>query len=126
MSSTKQTRPHTRSSWNADLVDRSELEVVERANRAKNSKKGKVAEKKQQTAVAKGQKARDQLFIEGGIALATKSFMEKLSKAISEDFETINKEVDKTMQGEKDNFCIQSYHSLNETRDNIYSLYKDT
>ena len=86
-----------------------------------------VTEKKQQTAVALGQIVWDQLFIEGGIAFATKSFMEKLSKAISEeDFESINKEVNKTMQGEKDNFCNQSYHSLNEARDDIYSLYTET
>ena len=127
MSSTTQTRPCTRSSWNAELVDHSELEVVERTNRAKNSKKGKVAEKKQQAAVAVGQIAWDQLFIEGGIAHATKCFVEKLSKAVSEEnFETINKEVDKTLQGEKDNFCSQSYQSLNKARDDIYSLYTET
>ena len=45
MSSTTQTRPRTRSSLNTNLIDRSELEVVERANRTKNSKKEKVTEK---------------------------------------------------------------------------------
>ena len=55
MSSTTQTRQRTRSSLNADLVDHSELEIVERTNHAKNSKKGKVTEKKRQTAVALGQ-----------------------------------------------------------------------
>ena len=63
------------------------------------------------------------MFTEGEIALATAIFMEKLSKAISEeDFKTINGEVDKTMQGEKDNFCSQSYCSLNEARDKLYYL----
>ena len=67
------------------------------------------------------------MFIEGGIALATANFMEKLCKAISEeDFKTINKEVDKTIQGEKNNFCSQSYYSLNKARDNLYSLYTET
>ena len=99
MSSTIQTKPPTRSSSNADLVDHSELEIVVRANRAKNIKKGKVTEKKRQTAVALGQIAWDQMFVEGGLALATTSFMKKLSKAISEeDFESIKKEVDKTLQ----------------------------
>ena len=127
MSSTTQTRPRTRSKSNANLVNCSALEVVEKATCAKNSKKGKVAEKKRQTTVTLGQIAWDQMFIEGELALATKKFMEKLSKAISdEDFETINNEVNKTMQGEKDNFCSQSYRSLNEARDELYSLYTET
>ena len=99
------------------------MEIIERENRAKNSKKGKVTEKKRQTAVALGQIAWDQMFVEGGLALATTSFMEKLSKAISEeDFQSINKEVDKTLQGEKDDFCSQSYCSLTEAKDKLYSL----
>ena len=53
--------------------------------------------------------------------------MEKLSKTISEeDFQSTNKEVNKTLQGEKDNFCSQSYCSLNEAREELYSLLTET
>ena len=90
-------------------------------------KKGKVPEKKWQTAVALGEIAWDQMFVEGGLALATTSFIEKLSKAISEeDFQSINKEVNKTLQGEKDDFCSQSYCSLTEAKDKLYSLLTET
>ena len=127
MSSTTQTRQHSRSSLNADLVDHSELEIVERANHSKNSKKGKVTKKKWQTAFALGQIVWDQMFVEGGLALATTSFMKKLSKAISEeDFQSINKEVNKTVKGEKDDFCSQNYCSLTEAKDKLYSLLTET
>ena len=127
MSPTTQTRPRTRSRLNAELVDLSKLENVERANRARNSKKGKAAAKKQQTTANSGQIAWDQLFVEGEIVHTTKSFMEKLRGAISkEEFKTIIKEVDKTMDGEKDNHCNQTYCSLNEARNDIFSLYTET
>ena len=70
-----------------------------------------------------GQIAWDQMFVEGGLELATTSFMKKLSKAVSEeDFQNINKEVDKTLKEEKDDFCSQNYHSLTEAKDKLYSL----
>ena len=94
MSSTTQTRQPTRSSLNANFVDHSELEIAERANRAKNSKKGKVTEKKQQTAVALGHIAWDQMFVVG-LVLATTSFMKKLSRTISEEcFQSIKMKKD--------------------------------
>ena len=69
----------------------------------------------------------DQMFVGGGLALATTSFMKKLSKAVSEeDFQNINKEVDKTLKGEKDNFCSQNYYSLTEAKDKLYPLLTET
>ena len=59
MSSTTQTRLHTRSSSNVELVDFSELENVEKANRARKCKKGKAAAKKQPTTANLGQIAWD-------------------------------------------------------------------
>ena len=98
MSSTTQTRTRTRSSSNFEFVDFSKLENVEKANHARNSKKGKAAAKKQPTTANLGQIAWDQLFVERGIVHATKSFMEKLRRAISkEDFKTNIKEVGKTI-----------------------------
>ena len=55
MSSTSLTRQHARSSSNAELINHSELDVTEKANHARNSKKGKVPEMKPQTAVVLGQ-----------------------------------------------------------------------
>ena len=69
----------------------------------------------------------DQIFVEGVLALATTSFMKKLSKAISEeDFQSINKEFNKTLQGEIDHFCSQSYCSLTEAKDKLYSMLTET
>ena len=115
MSPTTQTRACTRSSWNVELVDFSELENVEKANRARNSKKGKAAAKKQPTTTNVGQIAWDQLFVERDIVNATKSFMERLQRAVSTDeFETIIHENEKTMDGEKDNHWNCYYCSLTE------------
>ena len=76
MSSTTQTRTCTRSSSNGELVDFSDLENVEKANSARNRKKGKAAAKKQSTTANLGQIAWDQLFVERYIVNATKSFMD--------------------------------------------------
>ena len=65
MSPTTQNRTSTRSSLNVELVDFSKLENVKKANRARNSKKGKAAAKKQPTTTNVGQIAWDQLFVEG-------------------------------------------------------------
>ena len=67
------------------------------------------------------------MFVEGGLALATTSFMKKLRKAVSEeDFQNINKEVNKTLKGEIDDFCSQNYCSLTEAKDKLYSLLTET
>ena len=123
MSSTAQTRTRTRSSSNVELVDFSKLENIEKANRARNSKKGKAAAKKQPTTANLGQIAWDQLFVERDIVNVTKSFMGRLRRTVSrEEFETIINEIEKTMDGEKDNHCELNYSSLTEARNNVYSL----
>ena len=127
MSSTTQTRTRTRSSSNIKLVDFSKLENVEKANCARNSKKGKAAAKKQPTTANLGQIAWDQLFVEGDIVNATKSFMDRLKGAVSrKEFETIMNEIKKTMDGKKDNHCNRNYCSLTEARNDIYSLYTES
>ena len=78
MSSTTLTRQCARNSLNAELIDDSEFDVIEKANCARNSKKGKADEWKQQTAVSLGEVAWDQMFVEGGMDLPTTSFMERL------------------------------------------------
>ena len=65
MSNTTVTRQPTKSDWNVELGDHSELDAIEKESRAKNSKKGKAAEMKQQTAVNLGEVAWDEMFAEG-------------------------------------------------------------
>ena len=63
------------------------------------------------------------MFVEGGVELATTSFMEKLSKAVSEeDFLSINKEVYKILKGEKDDFCSKKYCTFTYAKDKLYSM----
>ena len=58
---------------------------------------------------------------------ATKSFMDKLRRAVSADeYKTIIHEIEKTMDDEKDNHCKCSYSSLTEARNDIYSLYTES
>ena len=55
--------------------------------------------------------------------LPTTRFMERLKQAVSEeDFQSINKEIQKTLKGEKDDFCNKKYHSLTKARDKLHSL----
>ena len=127
MSITTQNRVQTRSSSNVEHVDIAKLERVEKANRVKNSKKGKAAAKKQPATTNVGKIAWDQLFLEGDIVNATKSFMNKLRRAVSADeYKTIIHEIKKTMDDERDNHCECSYSSLTEARNNIYSLYTES
>ena len=77
MTGTTVTRHRTRSSSNVELEDHSALEAIEKENRAKNRKKGKSAEKKQQTAVNIGEVAWDKMFAEGSFDLPPTRFMEK-------------------------------------------------
>ena len=53
------TRQQTRSSLNVNLVNHQELKAVEKENQARNRKKGKNVEKKQQAAVNVGEVAWD-------------------------------------------------------------------
>ena len=127
MSSTTQNRVRTMSSSNVEHADFTKLEGVEKANQVKNSKKGKAAVKKQLATTNVRRIAWDQLFLEGDIVNATKSFMDKLRRAVSADeYKTIIHEIEKTMDDEKDNHCKCSYSSLTETRNGIYSLYTDS
>ena len=57
MSATTVIRQRTRSNSNVELINHLELETIEKANQAKNSKKGKAAEKKQQATVNLGEVA---------------------------------------------------------------------
>ena len=57
---------------------------------------------------------------------ATKSFMDKLRRAVSTDeYKTIIHEIEKTVDDKKDNNCERSYSSLTEARNDIYSLYTE-
>ena len=85
MSTTTLTRQRTRSNSNVELIDHSELDSIETANRAKNSKKGKTAKKKHQATVNLGEVAWDQMFAEGSFDLPTTRFMEKLKHAVTEE-----------------------------------------
>ena len=80
MSATTVTRQRTRSNSNVELINHSKLDAMEKANRAKNSKKGKAAEKKQQAAVNLGDVAWDEMFAEGSFDLPTTRFMEKVKR----------------------------------------------
>ena len=53
------TRQQTRGSLNVNLVNHQALEAVEKENQARNRKKGKNVEKKQQSAVNVGEVAWD-------------------------------------------------------------------
>ena len=85
MSATTVTRQRTRSKSNVELLNHSELDAIEKANRAKNSKKGKTAEKKCQATVNQGEVAWNQMFAEDGFDLPTTSFMERLKQAVTEE-----------------------------------------
>ena len=123
MTGTTVTRHHTRSNLNVDLVDHSALEAIEKENRAKNRKKGKSAEKKQQTAVNIGEVAWDKMFAEGSFDLPPTRFMEKVKAAVSEaDFQHIKKEILNTLKGEKDYLCGCNYSTLTEAANKIYSM----
>ena len=103
MSGTTVTRQHTRSDSNVKLIDHSALEAIEKENRAKNSKKGKTAEKKQQTTVNLGEVAWDKMFAEGSFDLPPTRFMEKVKEVLTKaDFQHIKKEVLNTLKDEKD------------------------
>ena len=117
MSATTLIRQRTRSNSNVKLIDHSELETIEKANRAKNSEKGKAAEEKQQATVNLGEVAWDQMFAEGSFDLPTTSFMERLKQAVTEeDFQHIKKEILKTPKDEKDDFCESNYSTLMDTK----------
>ena len=63
------------------------------------------------------------MFVEGGLELLTTRFMERLKQVVSEeDFQSINKEIHKTLKGEMDEFCNQKYCSLTEAKDKLYPL----
>ena len=62
MTGTTITRQHTWSSSNVELVDHQALKAIEKENRAKNRKKGKTVERKQQAAVNVGEVAWDKMF----------------------------------------------------------------
>ena len=96
MSSTTLTRQHTRSNSNAELINHSELDAIEKANQAKNSasRKVKAIEKKHQAAVTLGEIAWDKMFAEDGFDLPTTNVMDKLKQAlVEEDFQQIKKEI---------------------------------
>ena len=113
----------TRSNLNVKLINHSKLETIEKANQAKNSKKGKAAEKKRQAAVTLGEVAWDQMFAEGGLDLPTTSFMERLKQAVTEeDFQHIKKEILKTLKDEKDDFCSNKYCTLTDAKNKLYSM----
>ena len=123
MSTTTLTREHARSNSKVKLIDYSELDGIEKANWAKNSKKGKTAEKKCQATVYLGEVAWDQMFAEGGFDLPTTSFMERLKQAVTEeDFQHIKKEILKTLKDEKDDFCGNKYCTLTDAKNKLYSL----
>ena len=123
MSATTVIRQHTRSNSNVELVDHSELETIEKANRAKNSKKGKAAKRKQQAPVNLGEVAWDQMFEQGSFNLPTTSFMERLKQAVTEeDFQHIKKEILKTLKYEKDDFCTSNYSTLMDAKNKLYSM----
>ena len=73
---------------NVELVDHQALEAIEKENQAKNRKKGKNVEKKQQAAVNVGEVAWDKMFAEGSFDLTPKRFMVKIKAAVSKaDFQ---------------------------------------
>ena len=124
MSSTTQTRTRTRSSSNVKPIDLSKLENVEKANCARNNEKGKSTAMKQSPTATLGQIAWNQLVVERGIVITTKSFMEELRGAIPrKEFKTIINEIKKTMDDEMDDHCNRNYLSLNVARNDIYTLY---
>ena len=117
------TRQQTRSSSNVELVNHQALEAIEKENQAKNRKKGKNVEKKQQAAVNVGKVAWDQMFAEGSFNLPPTRFMEKIKAAVSEaDFQCIKKEILNTLKGEKDYLCSCNYSTLTEATNKIYSM----
>ena len=123
MSATTVTRQRTRSDSNVKLIDYSELDAIEKANRAKNSKKGKAAEKKQQAAVNLGEVAWDEMLAEGSFDLPTTRFMEKVKQAVTEeDFQHIKREILNTLKDEKDHFCGSNYSTLTEAKNKLYSM----
>ena len=99
MSDPTVTRQRNRSDSNVKLIDHSELDAIEKANWAKNSKKGKAAEKKNQEIVNLSEVAWDEMFAEGSFDLPTTRFMEKVKKAVTEeDFQHIKKEILNTLK----------------------------
>ena len=123
MSGTTVTRQRTRSNSNVKLIDHSALDAIEKENRAKNSKKGKAAEKKQQTAVNLGEIAWDEMFAEGSFNLPSTRFMEKVKQAVTEeDFQHIKREILNTLKDEKDHFCGSNYSTLTEAKNKLYSM----
>ena len=123
MTGTNITRQHTRSSSNVELVDHQALEAIEKENRAKNRKEGKLIEEKQQAAVNIGEAAWDKVFTEGSFDLPPTRFMEKVKAAVSEaDFQHIKKEILNTLKGEKDYLCGCNYSTLTEATNKIYSM----
>ena len=83
MTGTNVTRQHTRSSSNVELVDHQALEAIEKENQAKNRKKGKNVEKKQQAAKNVGEVAWDKIFAEGSFDLPPTRFMEKVKEVVT-------------------------------------------
>ena len=99
MTGTTITRQRTRSNSNVELVDHSALKAIEKENWAKNRKKGKSAEKKQQTAVNIGEVAWDKMFAEGSFNLPPTRFMNKVKEVVTEaDFQHIKKEILNTLK----------------------------
>ena len=94
MSDTTVTRQRTKSDQSVKLINHSEFDAIEKANRAQNSTKGKAAEIKQQTAVKLGEVAQDEIFSEDSFDLPTTRFMENVKQAVTEDdFQHIKKEI---------------------------------
>ena len=123
MTGTNITRQCTRSSLNIDLVDHQALEAIEKENRAKNRKEGKLVEEKQQAAVNIGKAAWDKVFAEGSFDLPSTRFIEKVKAAVSEaDFQDIKKEIHNTLQNEKDYLCGCNYSTLTEATNKTYSM----
>ena len=108
---------------NADLVHHQALEAVEKENRARNRKKGKNVERKQQGGVNIGEVVWDRMFAEGSFELPPTRFMERIKAVVSEeDFQHIRKEILKTLKGEKDHICSCSYSTLTEATNKIYTM----
>ena len=99
MSATTVTRQHTKSDSDVELINHSELDAIEKANWAKNSKNGKAAKKKHQETVNLGEVAWDEMFAEGSFDLPTTRFMEKVKQAVTEeDFQHIKREILNTLK----------------------------
>ena len=87
MSSRTTTKQRTRSSSNVDPIDPSQLNVLIKTNRAKNSadRKTKLEERKRESAMSLGAGAWDDMFNSDDLELPDTNFMNRLKKVVTHE-----------------------------------------